>query len=59
MPIHTTMLVLQAPVEVGADKNSSELKNEGNELSFSKKLAKLGEFVPAVRKDVEAMKVVK
>lgn len=59
-------IMLRKAMEVAVNKKFLQSENannlldkEGNELSLSKKLVKLGEIVPGVRKDVEEMKVVK
>lgn len=59
-------IMLRKAMEVAVNKKFYQSGNgnklfdkEGNELSLSKKLVKLGEFIPEVRKDVEEMKVVK
>ncbi len=59
-------IMLRKAMEVAVNKKFLQsgnsnllLDKEGNELSLSKKLVKLGEFVHEVRKDIEDMKVVK
>ncbi len=59
-------IMLRKAMEVAVNKKFLQIEKggelydkEGNEQSLSKKLVKLGRFVPDVRKDVEDMKVVK
>lgn len=59
-------IMLRKALEVAVNKKFQQIgkgdelyDKEGNEQSLSKKLVKLGGFVPNVRRDVEDMKIVK